>query len=117
MNPRYNDPYRCDEDEENDPYWDEMYGEDCYGADPFDDCDHEDYDFDWDGRATCNRCGHSWYLDTSDFKRMAERDKRAHEEFKREAWALWRQEWVDRICFWRRWTKKPKPVDDDDIPF
>lgn len=105
------------DDDGDDPRYQDDYDENDYGADPFDDCDHEDYGLDWDGRATCYRCGHVWYLDTKDIERMAERDKRIDEEFKREAWRAWRQEWVDRLCFWRRWMRKPKKDEGDDIPF
>lgn len=29
---------------------------------PEDECLHEEYDADWEGRATCCQCYHSWYL-------------------------------------------------------
>jgi hypothetical protein len=78
-------------------------------------CCHEHHDLDWDGRATCHRCGHVWYLSAEDYERMAERDRQAEKDFRREVWRMWRQDMVDRLCFWRRW-RKPKDVDDE-IPF
>jgi hypothetical protein len=59
-------------------------------------CDHEEYDVDWEGRATCDSCHHSWWLtpeehaayDKMMIKWAADFDRQMHRE---EHW------------FWRRW--------------
>lgn len=86
---------------------------------PEEECFHEDYEANSEGRATCCRCGESWWL--TDEQIRAERanneayDKMMRREERRE-W--WRERWhrlVSLVCFWRRWRKKPEL--DDEIPF
>lgn len=82
---------------------------DDYDEDPRDDCGHEEFDVDWNGRAHCTRCGDHW--DATESEIAAER--RAEIAWLREhSWWMRSWRWVkDRL------TPKPKLVIDDDIPF
>lgn len=83
---------------------------------PEEECFHEEYESNWEGRATCGRCGHSWWLTSEEI--AAERaNAEAYDAYcQREEWRQWREDWRrHRFAFWRRW-RKPTPVDDE-IPF
>jgi len=82
-----------------------------------DECYHEDYEADINGRASCCRCGHVWYL--TDAEILAEREHQAaYDQMCRREERLekWRQvrEWFRSFLPRRR--KQPALIDDE-IPF
>lgn len=82
---------------------------------PEDDCCHEDYEADFNGMATCDRCGTTWWMTQEQFEA-----ERAHSEAydaycRREERKARIEEWTNRLAFWRRW-RKPVPINDD-LPF
>lgn len=87
--------------------------------DDYDDpCDHESYDINTiDGRATCERCGESWYA-TDDQILSAIDAEAAYAQYQegeeRRQW--WRDRW-DTVKAFFRWRKPNHLVPDDDIPF
>ena len=83
--------------------------------DPREDCDHSEYEVDFEGRAVCI-CGRRWWLTPEQFERhlrmeadwMADYDR----EMRRERFFLWR-------C-WRwlqGWVRHRRALRDDEIPF
>ncbi len=103
--------------------WDDDSWKDSYDSwklaspdDEFEEeCFHEDYEADVNGRATCCRCSHTWWLTSEEI----ERERQLHAAYDR---MMRRKEWreriariIDTLAFWRRW-RKPAPIDDD-IPF
>lgn len=81
-------------------------------------CIHEEYEANWDGRATCDRCGHAWWLSAEEI--AADRansdayDAYCRREERRERWRQVR-EWFRSFLPRRR---RPRPADiDDEIPF
>lgn len=92
---------------------------DDYGEtyDPCEDCDHADYDVDFEGRADCSVCGHRWWLTPEQLVRWDaaqaewaenyEREQRRERNPFRRAWR-----WLKaRIAHWLR------DPEDDEIPF
>ena len=78
-------------------------------------CLHEDYEADINGRASCCRCSHSWWMTDDEI----EHEREIHAAYDR---MMSREERRERIrqlirplAFWRRW-RKPAPIDDE-IPF
>lgn len=104
------------------PWHDESW-EDGYDAwktqspdDEFDDeCFHEEYEADFNGRATCYQCGHVWYLSSDEIEAERRRVKAYDEMMRREERREMVERIIDRLAFWRRWRKAPPIVDD--IPF
>lgn len=86
-----------------------------YDDPPDDDCYHEDYEADWQGFATCDRCGVTWWLTEQQIKA----DREASAAYDRYFRRVEREEkiaaWINWFAFWRRW-RKPVPIDDE-IPF
>lgn len=95
--------------------------EDCDDYDPREDCDHGDYEVDFEGRAECS-CGARWWLTPeqldahdkaeADFYATMEREERRERS---PYWRAWR--WLQS---WFRWPRRePKPYLDinDEIPF
>lgn len=78
-------------------------------------CIHEEYEADVNGRATCNSCGIVWYLTAQDIQHERELHAAYNAMMRREEWRQWREDWVRRLAFWRRW-RKPDPIVDD-VPF
>lgn len=82
---------------------------------PDQECWHEDYEADINGRAHCYYCSHSWWL-TDDEVRQERELHAAYDQAMRRAERQERIDaWVRRIAFWRRW-RKPEPINDD-VPF
>lgn len=84
---------------------------------PEEECYHEEHEITWEGRATCNRCGNTWWATADEirFQREASEayDAYCRREERRERWRQVR-EWF-RSFLPRR---KPKPaLIDDEIPF
>lgn len=87
-----------------------------YDDEPEEECYHEHYEADINGRATCDRCSHTWWLTDEEIERERELVVAYDAMMRREEWRQWR-EWISRLAFWRRW-RKPKPaLIDDEIPF
>lgn len=88
-----------------------------YDDEPEEECWHEEYDADWEGRATCGRCGHTWWLTSEEI--AADRahseayDQMCRREERRERWRQVR-DWF-RSFLPRR--KRQPPILDDEIPF
>lgn len=78
-------------------------------------CFHEDYEADINGRAHCSYCSHSWWLTAEEIENERELHAAYDAAMRREEWRLWFAAWADRLAFWRRW-RKSVPVDDD-LPF
>lgn len=78
-------------------------------------CYHEDYEADINGRATCCRCGEVFYLTRAEI----EAERRQNAAYERYCRREERRERIERavslLAFWRRW-RKPAPIDDE-IPF
>lgn len=77
------------------------------------DCDHADYDMDWDGRARCH-CGHSWYLTAEEMQ--------AYHRLEQEYAAMLEREHRHDNAWWRRlglWLRSllPRREFPDDLPF
>lgn len=76
-----------------------------------------DFDSDWEGRATCMRCGHTWWRTTEDMARDEARGRDFDAYVRREMRRERIEYWFGWLAFWRRWRKpKLSPVDDE-IPF
>src|SRR5215471_851191 len=68
-------------------------------------CFHEEYEADINGRASCNRCGYRWWLTSAEI----ERERQLHVEYDRMV-RRWERErfWQEikhrlgRLIFWRR---------------
>lgn len=96
-----------------------------YDDDPEDQCDHEEYEVDWEGCARCDRCGERWWLTADQLTAHHEAEARRMEEYdramRREQSRFWRAvDWLRLIQKRSRLTlrRKPKPpLIDDDIPF
>lgn len=116
----------------NDDRWKDSYDawklaspDDYYDDDPDEElCDHDDYDADFNGRATCYRCGHSWYLTAeqiaAEHERQAAYDEHCQKQARRERWraltAPFRWAWyrvLDRVAS----RLAIKSLHDDEIPF
>lgn len=97
--------------------------EDRYGDEPIDDCwHHDDYDADiLTGRATCNMCGHSWWMTDREVATEIEH-MRAYDEWQREQHRPWNRfrEWLrGHMPRWPRWPQRRRraPEINDEIPF
>lgn len=92
-----------------------------YGDEPA--CDHEDYEVDWNGRATCDRCHEGWNLTAEEFTAYQEVEARWHEEYD----AMQRREsswWFRAWCWMQTYLPHRRPPCfaqrdrlDDEIPF
>jgi hypothetical protein len=88
-----------------------------YDDEPEEECFHEEYEADFNGRATCCHCSHVWYL--SDEEILAERrhqaayDDMCRREERRERWRQVRA-WFRSFLPRRR---RQPPILDDEIPF
>lgn len=94
-----------------------------------DNCNHEEFSIDWEGRASCDYCLAHWWASTDEIEAQrqheqeyAEWQERQHRIEFLKRWFLdptfalrWRlQDWLSRHWPWR----KPKVISDhDDIPF
>jgi hypothetical protein len=78
-------------------------------------CDHEEYDVDWEGLATCDSCHHSWRLTPSELAAHDRRQRQIDRDYAREM----RRERIrllwDRLTSWLPW--KQRRVDEDEILF
>lgn len=90
-----------------------------YDEDTQEECWHEEREIDWEGYATCNRCGKGWFASAEEI--ACERECNAaydaymrREERMEKYWRPLRRFWL-RLFVWA-WRPKPKPIDDE-IPF
>lgn len=85
-------------------------------------CDHEEYDVDWEGRASCNYCNHSWWLTHDELIAYDEAMARWHADYdrqmRRENSRFWRTiDWLKGVpSRIRQQFRRPQPIDDE-IPF
>src|SRR5262245_19172187 len=81
-------------------------------------CWHEDYSIEWDGLATCERCGHSWEATAAQYEAQRRAEEAYAEHCRREERRERLERWFGWMCFWRRWKRKPEAAEiDDEIPF
>lgn len=110
----------------NDDRWRDSYDawklRSPYDDEPEQDCDHVEYEVNWEGRATCDCCGERWYLTADELSAHDEAQGRWMEEYdrlqRREHSRFWRTvDWL-RALVKRATTraKKPAPIVDD-LPF
>lgn len=78
-------------------------------------CCHEDYEADINGRATCCRCGECWYLTSEEIERERRLSTAYDAMVRREERREWINRWISRLAFWRRWRKHEGVTDD--LPF
>lgn len=100
----------------------------CAGCQPDDEdevCDHEEYEVDWEGRATCNSCHETWWLTAEQYDAYLKSESEWAAEYdrmqRRERSRFWRMLRAARGCL-RRIMPKPRrlsarAVNDDEIPF
>lgn len=81
----------------------------CDGPDE-EECDHEEYEIDWEGRAECSRCQETWWP-SAEIVRMREiAALRAERHWRRyNSWYMRTWRWLTE--------RRQRTVPDDDIPF
>lgn len=88
-----------------------------YDDPPEEECFHEEYEADWEGLATCERCGHSWFLTpeqiAADRANSIAYDAYCRAEERRERWRQVRA-WFRSFLPKR---KRQPALIDDEIPF
>lgn len=88
-----------------------------YDDAPEEECSHEEYEANWEGRAICDRCGHSWWMTSeqiaADRAHSAAYDAYCRAENRRERWRQVRA-WFRSLLPKRR--TQPALIDDE-IPF
>lgn len=88
-----------------------------YDDEPEEECFHEEHEITWEGRAECQRCGHSWWATDAEIKAnkdaAASYDAYVRREMRRERL----ERWFGWLAFWRRWRRRKPLVLDDEIPF
>lgn len=100
-----------------------------YDDAPEEECFHEDFEINWEGRATCDRCGHAWWAAREDIKHC----RAVSEEYDafcrredRKQW--WRDQWERAARPWRWFwyrtfgrlgmpRRAVRCLNDDEIPF
>lgn len=93
-----------------------------YGyADDVNDCDHTEYEVDWEGRATCD-CGKSWWLTGEQYNAHMMAEAKWAEEYDRmqrreNAWWMRLYRWCRRWVFIRPFGNAQGPFTGDEIPF
>lgn len=103
----------------DDDSWRDTYDEwklrSPYDEGEWEECDHEEYEIAWDGRAHCSHCATSWAASGAEIA--------AYDAFQRRAEIAWRREhsWYMRAWRWLkdRFTARREkfPTIDSDIPF
>lgn len=80
-----------------------------------DECLHEYYEANTEGRATCNHCGETWWLTDEEIKHEREMHAVYDQMMRREERRERIQQILNKVRRLWRW-RKPAPIDDD-IPF
>lgn len=89
-----------------------------YDDESRDDCAHEMYEMDWEGRATCEYCQETWWPSSEHAAAYWEAHRRACEPP-----TPWERvtdfiaEIKSRYRTWRFNRLPPQPLSDDDVPF
>lgn len=98
----------------NNPYQDDLDDIRFGYEDEESDCDHSEYDVDWEGRARCH-CGHSWWLTPEQMDRYAKWEAEYAEQIERE---FRHDRRLDRriIAWFKRIMPKRRRASDD-LPF
>ncbi len=93
----------------------EWQSQEDYEADA---CEHEEYEADIiDGRAYCDRCGHSWWLSTAEIEAEITRLRR-HDEWETRQRRPWNRLLEYFRSKWTRWRLHRRwKIEDDGIPF
>lgn len=91
---------------------------------PEDECSHEEYEINYEGRAHCDCCGEGWWASTEEIQsqreREAEYDRWCRREERREFWRklTYPIRWPIYRLLNRIWPRKSCSVLlDDEIPF
>lgn len=75
-----------------------------------DPCEHEEYEIDWQGEATCSHCGDTWWPSTDAVKAYWASERRAEREWRRyNSWYMRAWRWLTE--------RRQRTAPDDDIPF
>lgn len=101
-------------------YYQEPYGIPGYDEwklrSPYDDyeepeeCRHEEYEIDWEGRAECQSCGDHWWPKAEEVRTYRSAQLRL------EQWERRERSWYMRAWRWLT-VRRQRIVPDDDIPF
>lgn len=92
--------------------------------DPEDYCDHEEYEVDWNGRASCDFCHHSWWLTSAQHDLYLEAEARwaaDYDKAQRRERSWWMRAWRRLETLSARWPIRRRTFGgvclDDEIPF
>lgn len=119
MRPDNPDAWKADYDR-----WKLASPDDYYDDEPEDECEHEEYESDiLTGRASCDRCGHTWFLSDDEIANEIERI-RAYDEWQAEQERPWNRfkRWLNStsLAAWvrrRRFDREMASNFDDEVPF
>lgn len=81
-----------------------------YDEGPWQECDHEDYEITWEGRAQCQNCAETWWSSPLEQKAYEEAQRRHERWFRRY------NSWYMRLWRWLT-ERRQRVVPDDDLPF
>lgn len=73
-------------------------------------CGHEEYSINWEGRAECERCQETWWPSPAIVKTYDESRRRAERHWRRY------NSWYMRLWRWLT-ERRQRTTPDDDIPF
>lgn len=111
MSPWYDDSWRdtYDEWKLRSPY------DEAPWEDEREECEHEGFDVDWDGRASCDRCDHHWWLDPAQLAAYQRLEREyAREQRRYNSWYMRAWRWLEERLPRRR---EKFPTLDENIPF
>jgi hypothetical protein len=86
----------------------------CFDGGPEDDCDHEDYEIDLTGRATCQRCSQYWWPTS---EQISAYDAAMYAAYAVPPWWVRFLERGKDFLNRLRARRAPAAVYEDDIPF
>jgi hypothetical protein len=117
----YDDNYRSDAWKDGYDAWKLASPDDEF---PEEECRHEEFEINWEGRATCDRCGEHWWASQDEIAEQRERIR----EYDRWCIRQERREFLRRLTAPIRWPiyrlleriwprKSCAVLTDDEIPF